>query len=186
MKKLFTWLLFILSALTTGNLWAQKEDASSPMVFGVEQDVLPYLTGGYYAGVFAAKGHIRVRALMAQVRKPGIIVPDGFTDNWVTAYALVGDYFLRDDMSGLWISSGIVHWASTIRAENADPRTAYANWLLNGSMGYNVRLGKNIYLSPWAGLHLRISGDKTVSVAGKSFDTALLNPEASLKVGYVF
>lgn len=185
MKKLFPWLLFSF-LLTSGGVWAQNEASNHQTVIGIEQDVLPYLTGGYYAGVFAAKGHVRVRALMAQVRKPGIIVPDRFTDNWVTAYALVGDYFLRDNMSGLWISSGIVHWASTIRAENADPRTAYANWLLNGSMGYNVRLGKKMYLSPWAGLHLRIAGDKTVSVAGQSFDTSFLNPEASLKVGYVF
>lgn len=153
---------------------------------GLEQDVLPYATGGYYAAAWAGKSHVRVRALVAHVNKPAFITPDGFTNNIVTAYAFVGDYFLKDHFEGWYISAGVVRWNSSIQSHLRLSTVAYDNTLLNGSLGYNWKFHKNFYLSPWAGLHLRVSGAEKVSADGLSFNTPLFTPEASVKVGWYF
>lgn len=161
-----------------------QEPRSGKLSFGIEQDFLPYATGGYYAGAWVGKGHLRVRALTARVHKPDLIVKEGFTNNDVTAYALVGDYFLKEDWKGWWISTGLVRWNSSIQSDARLSTVHYNNTLLNGSIGYNIPFAKHFYLSPWAGMHLRIGGDQHFSVDGKEFTAPLLNPEASLKVGW--
>lgn len=163
-----------------------QEQPSLSFTVGVEQDVLPYITGGYFAGVWVGKGHLRGRALLARVHKPDLIIPDGFTNNWVTAYALVGDYFLKTNWQGWWISSGLVFWDSRIQSDERLDTAHYQNTLLNGSLGYNWKFFRHFYLSPWAGLHLRIGGDQQVTTGGKTFKPPLLNPEASLKLGWHF
>lgn len=177
----------------------EKSDAQSPgnrmidttktiqnknISFGLEQDFLPYATGGYYFGMWAGKSHIRVRVLIARVHKPAIIVPDGFTNNIVTAYALVGDYFFKENWTGWWMSGGMVYWNSSIQSNQMQSTTTYENVLLNGSIGYNWKFAKHFYLSPWAGLHIRVGGATQVMADGSSFTTPVLNPEASLKIGW--
>ncbi|MEI6947492.1 hypothetical protein V9K67_09890 [Paraflavisolibacter sp. H34] len=156
------------------------------LTLGVEQDLLPYATGGYFAGLWAGKGHLRVRALTARVHKPDLIVKKGFTNNRVTAYALVGDYFLHQNWKGWWAGSGLVYWKSSIQAGAKSSTAYYENLLINGSLGYHQRLFGPVYLSPWAGMHLRVGGAKKVAVDGKVFTPPLLNPEASLKLGICF
>ena len=178
-------LCFALATLLSLGVSAQ-EPRSPKLSFGIEQDFLPYATGGYYAGAWVGKGHLRVRALTARVHKPDLIVKKGFTNNNVTAYALVADYFLKEDWKGWWISSGLVRWNSSIQSDARLSTVHYNNTLLNGSIGYNIPLPKNFYLSPWAGMHLRIGGDRHFAVDSREFSTPLLNPEASLKVGWRF
>jgi hypothetical protein len=178
-------LLFILVS-ASGELQAQDAITSNSIRWGIEQDVLPYLTGGYYAGGWVGKSHIRARVLMARVLKPSLVVPDGFTNNWVSAYALVGDYYHREDLSGWWISGGLVLWHNTIQTNLLAQTATYDSYMLNGSLGYSWRFGKHFYLTPWAGMHIRIGGENLVTVDGKSFKPAVLNPEASLKIGWVF
>lgn len=162
-----------------------QNTTSSKLHFGIEQDLLPYATGGYFAGFWAGKKHVRVRTILARVHKPDLIVTKGFTNNKVTAYALVGDYFLKEDWKGWWAGSGLVYWNSSIQSEEKLSTISYKNVLLNGSLGYNWKFYKQFYLSPWAGLHLRVGGAKRVDVDGRTFAPALLNPEASVKVGVV-
>lgn len=164
---------------------------SQPLVsnkwsIGVEQDVLPYATGGYFAGLWAGKKQVRVRALTAHVHKPDLLVKDGFTNNKITAYALLGDYFLKEGWKGWWIASGLVYWKSSIQAKERIGTAAFQNMLVNGSLGYNWKFYKNFYLSPWAGLHLRVGGDRSVLIDGQTYKPALLNPEASVKLGWFF
>jgi hypothetical protein len=153
---------------------------------GLEQDFLPYATGGYYAAAWVGKSHVRVRGLVAHVNKPSFIVPDGFTNNIVTAYAVVGDYFLKNDFEGWYISACLVRWNSSIQSNQRLTTTTYDNTLLNGSIGYNWKCYKNFYVSPWAGLHLRVGGAEKVSADGVSFLTPLFTPEASVKIGWYF
>jgi hypothetical protein len=163
---------------------AQKKNAHVNV--GIEQDVLPYVTGGYYMGAWTGKKNIRVRALLASVNKPDFIVPEGFTNNKVKAYALLGDYFLKDQWRGWWLGGGLVYWDSSIQSDAQLSTVSYQNVLLNGSLGYSWKFWKNFYVSPWAGMHVRIGGAQEVTVDGNSFKTPLLNPEASVKLGWYF
>ncbi|MCA4897921.1 MAG: hypothetical protein ACK514_17130 [Bacteroidota bacterium] len=153
---------------------------------GTEQDVLPYLTGGYYFAAWAGKNHVRGRALLAKVNKPSFIVPSGFTNNQVTAIALVADYFPKEKWRGWHLGAGVVWWQSSIQSNLRLSTVNYENVLLNGSVGYNWWFSPRFYLCPWAGLHLRVGGPSTVTVDNQSFDTPLFTPEASLKVGWCF
>jgi hypothetical protein len=158
----------------------------TPFAIGLEQDFLPYATGGYYGAAWVGKSHVRARLLLAHVNKPSFIVPNGFTNNVVTAYALVGDYFIKSGFSGWYLSGGLVIWNSSIQSTLQQNTTSYQNTLMNGTLGYNWKFHKNFYLSPWAGLHLRLGGADRVTVDGSSFTTPLFTPEASLKLGWYF
>lgn len=177
--------LSILLFLIGLNSIAQKQ-SSGKINVGVEQDLLPYLTGGYFAGVWAGKDHLRFRALTAKVNKPDCIIKKGFSHNKVQAFALIADYFLKKDWKGWWAGTGLVYWKNSLQTDEKVNTTRYENFLLNGSVGYAFQLHKNLYISPWVGMHIRIAGDKKVIVDDKTFTPPLLNPEASVKFGVHF
>jgi hypothetical protein len=180
-KAIFLWLC--LFSFYTSHA---QDTASHKWNFGLEQDLLPYATGGYFFGAWAGKNHVRIRGLTARVHKPDFAVTDGFTNNDVTAYAITTDYFLKQNWKGWWISAGLVYWKSSIQSEAKTSTAYFSNWLINGSMGYHFTLYKHLYISPWAGLNLRVAGDDEVPVDGKIYTPPLLNPEASLKLGIYF
>jgi hypothetical protein len=161
-------------------------DSSNKLTIGVEQDFLPYVTGGYFAGGWIGKDHVRARLLTAYVQKPDIFIAKGFTNNRVHAYALVGDYFLKKQWTGWYAGTGLVYWKSSLQIDKKLSTAYYENWLINGTIGYNYKLNPHLYLSPWAGLHLKIAGAKQVSIDGTIYSPPLFNPEASLKIGWKF
>lgn len=179
------YLLIILATCLQITASAQTKQ-SSPLQGGVELDVLPYITGGYFGAAWMGKNHWRIRALTATVNKPDWSTKKGFVNHHIEAYAVVGDYFFKPDWKGFWLGGGLVHWKSTIQSSAKVQTATLNNWLLNGSMGYHFSLSKKIYLSPWGGLSFRVAGDKNVAVDDKRFTLPLVNPEASLKLGYVF
>jgi hypothetical protein len=183
----FIYRSFLLFVFLSGGLagFAQT-DSTTRLNIGIEQDALPYITGGYFAGAWAGIGHIRVRAITARVHKPDFIIKKGFTNNRVTAYALLADYFLRKGWSGWWAGSGIVYWKNTIQSDQKAAISGFDTWLLSGNVGYNFKLYKHLYISPWAAMHIRIGGASHVVVDGKTFKPPLLNPEASVKLGIYF
>ncbi|GLU45034.1 hypothetical protein Musp01_26580 [Muricauda sp. NBRC 101325] len=160
--------------------YAQEKEK---LTFGVELDVLPYITGGYFGAVWARKGHFGGRALYAKVNMPDFMVPDGFTDNKINSYALIVDYFLNENQTGFWFGGGLVLWDGTITSNQKIETASYQSFLLNGSVGYLINLSNRIYMSPWAGLSLRVAGDDDIMVDNQTYDPPFFNPELSLKVG---
>lgn len=177
---------FLLLSLYAGlNTQAQVNEPKKTQ-FGLELDVLPYATGGYFGAGWVGRDLWRVRALTAFVKKPDWSTKKDFSNHRIHAYALVVDRFLKEDWKGWWAGAGLVFWNSTIQTDARIQTVRFNNFLANGSLGYNVQLYKHFYLSPWAGLSLRVAGDKNVLVDNKHFTLPLLNPEASLKFGYYF
>jgi hypothetical protein len=179
---IFQILIFFLM-ISKGSLHAQSNHVWN---VGAELDVLPYLTGGYFACVWAGKNKWRGRVLTAYVKKPDWSTTKGFRDHEITAYALVADRFLKDNWKGWWIGGGPVFWKSRINSDEADSKAEFNNILINGSLGYNFSLSKHLYISPWAALSLKIAGDKDVVVNTRIYNLPLVNPEMSLKLGYYF
>ncbi|WP_264563535.1 hypothetical protein [Flavobacterium sp. N3904] len=164
----------------------QNNETTKKWNFGVELDVLPYATGGYFGAVWVGKDKWRTRALIADVYKPDITTKEGFTNHHVQAYALLLDHFFKDDWKGWWIAAGPVYWKSKIQSDSSTATQNFDNFLLNGSLGYNFTIYKNIYISPWAGLSLKVSGDDEFVLDNKEYTLPLLNPEASIKFGVYF
>ena len=181
--KIFLLLLFSLYAGL--NTQAQLNEPKK-LQFGLELDVLPYATGGYFGAGWVGKNFWRVRALTAFVKKPDWSTRKDFSNHQIHAYALVVDRFLKKDWKGWWAGAGLVLWNSTIQTDARIETARFKNLLANGSLGYNISLRKHFYLSPWASLNLCVAGDKNVLVDNKNYSLPVLNPEASLKFGYYF
>jgi hypothetical protein len=183
MKKCF-WLMWLMHCWC---LCANTQPAeNSRWQGGLELDVLPYLTGGYFAAAWAGKGHVRLRGLTAGVNRPDLVTTEGFTNHHIEAWVLVGDYFLKSGWKGWWFGGGPVYWKSKIQTDQEQQTAHFSNWLINGSLGYHFLLGKRFYLSPWCGMSVRVGGDIDVPVDDKAYTLPLLNPEASLKAGVIF
>jgi hypothetical protein len=163
-----------------------QTNESKKLDAGLELDVLPYATGGYFGAAWMGKGLWRVRALTAYVKKPDWSTKTGFANHQIHAYALVVDRFLKKDWKGWWAGAGLVYWNSSIQADTKTNTATFNNLLANGSVGYHFTLNKHFYLSPWASLNFKIAGDKNISVDNKSYSLPLINPEASLKFGCRF
>ena len=153
---------------------------------GLELDLLPYATGGYFGAAWMGKGLWRVRALTAYVKKPDWSTKNGFANHQIHAYAIVVDRFLKKDWKGWWAGAGLVYWNSSIQADTKINTATFNNLLANGSLGYNFSLNKHFYCSPWASLNFKLWGDKNISVDSKIYHLPLINPEASFKFGYRF
>jgi hypothetical protein len=164
----------------------KNDQTSNKLNFGLELDVLPYATGGYFGAGWIGKNKWRTRALLADVYKPDFTTKEGFADHHVKAYAVVLDRFLKDNWKGWWIGAGPVYWKSNIQSDSSNATKNFDNFLLNGSLGYNFTLYKNIYISPWAGLSLKVSGNDEFVLDNKEYNLPLLNPEASIKFGIYF
>lgn len=183
-KALF--LVFIAFSMQLHAQSTNGTETNNKWNFGVELDVLPYATGGYFGAVWAGKNKWRGRALLADVNKPDFTTKDGFTNHHIKAYAVILDRFLKDNWKGWWIGGGPVYWKSDIQSDSSNATKNFENFLLNGSLGYNFTIYKNIYISPWAGLSLKVSGDDQFVLDNKEYNLPLLNPEASIKFGVYF
>ncbi|MFN5134574.1 MAG: hypothetical protein ACK5DG_04595 [Chitinophagaceae bacterium] len=178
-------LIIILFCLTMC-LHTAAQQQSKKVEAGIELDVLPYATGGWFAAAWAGKYQWRMRVLTASVNKPNFTTKTGFTNHHINAYAVLADRFLKKGWKVWWLGGGIVLWNSSIQTDAKLQTAKFTNFLLNGSAGYNITLHKKIYLSPWAGLSMRVSGSTNVAVDNKLYTLPFFNPEASLKFGIWF
>jgi hypothetical protein len=183
MIKKLSFLLLLLILCFNSN---SQEISPKKVQLGIELDVLPFATGGYFGAVWIGKDHWRLRTLTAFVKKPDWSTKKGFSNHQIEAYAFVVDRFLEKNWKGWWAGTGLVYWHSNIQSSAKIQTASFDNLLLNGSLGYNVTLFRHCYLSPWASLNLRVAGNTNVPVDNKSYSLPLINPEASLKFGYSF
>ena len=166
--------------------FGQNADNPAETKVGVEVDVLPYLTGGYYGSIWAHKNHFRYRAIITQVTTPEFMVKDGFTNNEIKSYALIADYFFSPKFEKWWIGTGFEYWDAQIQSDLKLSTAKYDNYMITVGGGYVWNFGKNFYLNPWVATHFRLEGDSNVMVDGSKFNTPAFVPEVSLKVGWYF
>lgn len=179
MKKLLIFISALLSL--NASAFAQKN-----IKFGLEQDILPYIFGGYFVGGFVSADHYRIRAVYANVTKPDFILESGFTNNKIEASAILLDYFLSPDQKGIWLGSGLVIWNGSVQTKNQIGTAYHRDYLISIGGGYNYFFTDNLYVSPWCAVHTKVGGSKNAVVNDKTFSTPLFNPEGSLKFGWIF
>ncbi len=178
--------LILLTCLAAGYLTAQTTPPPARLAAGLELDFLPYATGGYFGAAWVGKGHWRGRCIVAKATKPDFLLPDGYSHNTIRAYAVLADYFPRLEFSGWWLAGGFVYWDASIRLDTPAETRPYKSYLASAGAGYNWKFYRHFYLSPWAGLHVRVAGDDSVDFQTRPFKPPLFNPEGSLKVGWYF
>ncbi len=165
---------------------AQRSESTSSISIGVEADILPYITGGYYGSLWASKNHFRYRAVVTNVTTPDFMIKDGFTGNSMMVYAGLVDYFFENSPEKWWVGSGLEYWDAEIKTSQKLSTATFSQVMFTLGGGYIWKLYKNLYINPWAAAHLRLAGDKAVMVDGKEFKPSPFIPEASLKIGWYF
>ncbi|HVV07084.1 MAG TPA: hypothetical protein VHC96_22805 [Puia sp.] len=176
-------LLLLLSSLASSG---QKTPAPSGFTGGVEADVLPFLTGGYYMSVWGGYKHVRYRIVLTEVNTPQFLLPEKFSNNEIEAYALIADYFFHRDFQGCWIGTGLEWWKGQIDTRDASATGRYTAYLYTIGTGYVWNIYRGFYLNPWAGAHLKVGGDHFAHVGLLEYTPPLLTPEVSFKIGWHF
>ena len=155
------------------------------LTFGIEQDVLPYVLGGYIGTGWIGKGYVRSRFSYASAKTPGFILQDNVNTDEVKAFGLSFEYFARGEFEGFWIGPGIGHWTNTITFyDGIRARNESLIFTLGG--GYNFNLTNWLYVSPWAALHTRITGTDQVTTFLDPlhvYQPSRFTPEISAKIG---
>ncbi len=155
-----------------------------------ESDPLPFILKGWVAALAVGSETWSVRILDARVDKPQWLLPSSVDNNRIHSDAILLDYsipsvtFLKTD--GMALSVGLVRWAGTIRNKELDETRAYVCELVSVGGALFYFLDSHFYLSPWAGLHLLVAGDRELSFSHGSYSIPRLNPEASVRIGYRF
>ncbi|WP_430966738.1 hypothetical protein [Spongiimicrobium sp. 2-473A-2-J] len=162
------------------------ENRTRKTAIGFELDAVPYIFQGYYGSLWVGHNHFRYRAVITKIDTPDFILEDGFTNNEMKVYAAIVDYFFKPDFKGWWIGPGLEYWDASIQTDAKLETTEYNNTIFTLGGGYVWKFHKNFYLNPWVAGHLRIAGDKEVSVDQSTFETPLFIPEISVKLGWHF
>jgi hypothetical protein len=182
MKRLLLFLMLFSYAASFG----QKDSVSPVFTAGVEADVLPFITGGYYMSVWGGYKHVRYRVVLTKFNMPPFMIPDNFSHNEIDAYAFLIDYFFCRGFRGWWVGTGFEQWNGQIEKQEERATGKYSNYLYTVGGGYVWHVYRGLYLNPWAGIHLRIGGDQTVHVGNTNYTTPFFTPELSLKLGWQF
>ncbi|MCB0533481.1 MAG: hypothetical protein H6574_15645 [Lewinellaceae bacterium] len=178
--------LFLFAMLFSLSVFGQTEQAPHPSSIGLEADVLPYITGGYYGSVWYARDHLRYRAVYTKLTTPEFMLSEGFANNKMRVYTLLVDYFFKPSVDKWWVGAGFEYWDAQIQTDQKLTTANYNTVVFTVGGGHVWKFYRNFYLNPWAALHLRVAGDTEVPVDERVFEPALFIPEGSLKIGWYF
>lgn len=184
MKKCALILLLLASVIS-----AETVDRVSRVRVGVEIDALPYLTGGYYFSGWAGYNKFRLRGVFTHFKSPSFIIPDGFEDQKTDAYTLLVDYFPATDKNEFkkwWMGTGLEYWKNSVVNSSDKVAGKYNNLILTVGGGYIWKIWRNLYLNPWAAVHLALSGTGERQIGNATFKPKVFLYEASVKLGWYF
>jgi hypothetical protein len=162
-----------------------KKEVNSRIHVGLEQDILPYVLGGFIGTGWIGKKHVRVRVSYAEANTPKLVIQDEIKKDRTNAVGISAEYFSKEKFKGLWFGPGIGYWKNEVVTSNN--QTAFVkSWVFSLGGGYIIFLWKGLYTTPWLALHARIAGNKSRYIDAVKYKPMLFTPEASLKLGWMF
>lgn len=185
MKKMFL-VVIILSASTISGQKTNTDPLVTRQTFGTELDLLPFISGGYYASAWYGIDNFRFRTILTKTTVPQFVVTEGYQNNKLKVYAFIADYFFKKNFEGFWIGSGIEYWDSKITHKTDNLTASYHNTVFTMGGGYVWKFYDNFFLNPWVAFHYIIAGDKEVRIGRNIYKPNLFTPEASIKIGWYF
>jgi hypothetical protein len=187
--KNIIFIVALLACVLNTSAQAESEGFSNnpKLTVGFEIDVVPYITGGYYASVWVGFKELkqRVRPVASRVNIPGFLYNDTFSRNTINSYGIFTDYFFKPGFEKYWIATGIEYWDGEIE-DNFKNTGKYNEWVFTLGFGYVWNFHKNFYLTPWIAGNIRIAGDEEIIVGEVLHIISLVTPELSLKIGWHF
>jgi hypothetical protein len=158
---------------------------------GLESDLVGWATGGYHGSAWFGGDRVRLRIVKALFYTPSFLVPDGFDRHRNDAWEFFIDTAWRPRagrFDGLWTGVGLELYDRSIRDASSGTETRFDALELAFRAGYIWRpfgdLG--LYVNPWVGLNVRLTGADDVSVATSVYEAPRVAPLGSVKLGYQF
>lgn len=183
-------ILGIIAILFFGSMFSMaEENESCRRLIGVETDLIPFLTGGYYGSFMYGEDAWRLRFINSRVFLPEFARDDGFEEHRANIYAVIFDYFLggsEANFGGWWLGFGYEFWQNRVTPEGSIETASWDNHLLTVGSGYTFRLTDNLTLTPWVAAHAVIGGETEIETARLTYEVNSLLAEASLKLGFRF
>jgi len=153
--------------------------------FGIEQDALPYILGGYFVSGWVGREKTRLRFAYANTQVPALARPSGIASDQIRAFGMAYEFFFCDDYSGLWFGPGIGFWTNDATTDRGFPIQNESMVFTFGG-GYNWFLNSWFYISPWVATHFRVSGTDPQIIDRTEYRPTVFTPEISLKLGVHF
>ena len=181
--------LLVILLLVSAVAQAQTDRSDATLRAGVELDALPFVTGGYYASAWAGRDGFRLRGVFTQFNAPEFMIPEGFEEQKTNAYTILLDYFPsvgHNEFEKWWIGGGLEYWDSRVMNSAEQSVGAYEQLMLTVGTGYVWRLWGNLYINPWAAMHLALFGSDELRIGGAAFKPDDFLYEASIKLGWYF
>jgi hypothetical protein len=175
-------LLFLISIYLIGTSTLYPIDN-----FGVEADLLPYVSGGNYIGGFVSENGFKYRLVRAETNLPEFILENNIDNVNLEVYAFIVDYYFdKTNYEGLWIGAGFEYWQSRIDEKNGvkDVKLNQKIFTLGG--GYVFRLSDRLYVNPWVAIHVDMGSEDYKMIGNTKYKIHDILPEASIKLAYYF
>lgn len=165
--------------------------SADPAGVGVESDLYAWTTGGYHASAWFGTNQVRVRAVKGLFYAPSFTVPDGFERLRNDAWEFFVDVAWRargPRFEGVWTGVGVELYYRRIRNDTTNAEEDYEALEPALRTGYIWRPFKSagFYVNPWIGVNVRVDGESTVVVDGRTYSAPRISPLASVKLGWQF
>ena len=179
-------LIFILSCLplVTHAQKGYRHYSETYYAVGAEVNPFPFITGGYYGSLWWGIEHIRLRGTAAYTTVPGFLITDGFEQNKIRSYSLLGDYFFNEAFKGLWTGGGFGYWRGSVINSDDKVKGNYTNYVLTLDVGYLLKVWRNFYVSPSGMIHMVVAGEKVVELGNATFNSPTISPAIAITIGY--
>jgi len=177
-------LLFLAITICINSCWGQTSTTTikKGLTLGVEQDILPYVLGGFIATAWMGRDAFRYRFSYAQANNPKFFLAENIKSDQVQAFGMSFEYFFKEDFKGFWIGPGLGHWTNYVLTEQQQ-EIKNESFIFTLGGGYNYPLTNWLYVSPWVAMHLRTSGNDPISTGIALYQPTIFTPEIALKIG---
>jgi hypothetical protein len=141
---------------------------------------------GFAGQAWVGIDHLRIRMVGAHYYTPQFLIGDnGFKNQNTNTLAWIFDYVFGNHFDGWWVGTGFELWLNNIghKGMSATADWNSAVWTVGG--GYIWRFWKNLYIEPWAAMHV-VMNQHDVNLGGYKYTPLQVTGEVSLKIGWFF
>ena len=180
---------FLIMMIISSVMYSQGNESKSLIRTGFEIDALPYITGGYYFSAWGGYEKFRLRGVITNINSPDFIIPDGFEDLETDVVTVIVDYFplaQKNEYEKWWVGVGLEYWKNSVVNSLDKSSAKYDNMIATLGGGYVWKIWGNLYLNPWAAVHLPITGTSSIKIGNSDYKLEKFLYEASLKLGWYF
>lgn len=187
-KRIAAILLFMIFSFS---VFAQQNSGKKEINMGISTDLLPYISAALTGEEgLSFQGWISINQFKYRIVAAHTAIPESFTYNGIksqelNAFALIIDYYFREQNKGLWIGTGIELWENHALDEISEKSISWSSLIITIGGGYTFTLGEHLYLNPFAALHFN-PAPESVRTETSSFKEKNILSSASVKIGWMF